>query len=434
MLLDDPDAEAGERLSNAYEKVRRAWESTPPIRELSSSHAVSNIWPALTLSYSGIEQALKFLLARDRGISVRQLIDLPATASRAPQRRFNNHDLSWLFRQLEDGVRDAVDAEFRTFLSLYSFIPHESLSDFLADISGDNGDGYARWRYVLVELDSGPPRNSPDAMLAAWRCLLLELSRQSEWKADFGPLHQEIDDELLRFLDEAGSEAGGGVHPDIASEVCEWFASCPNRLSGFASVLDHCRNEGRVGIASASEPFLALLTRWYRAVVARTENDNTATSMFARRAWGDLASAGGGPSVRWDDEERLFRPTLWTLEVRSSRAAPEGAVIVADVHHTGGRLVFLRRLAADCGYRFLENRSFPVAVPNTHWCRIYEVHGPEPSGTPVVTFWQRRWDADFFYAYKDAAWAVAPAPFRRWFDQAERAGARRFAEPPRAIE
>lgn len=224
MLLDDPDAEAGERLSNAYEKVRRARESTPPIRELSTSHAVSNIWPALTLAYSGIEQALKFLLARDRGISVRQLVDLPANASRAPQRKFKNHDLSWLFGQLEDGVRDAVDAEFRTFLSLYSFIPHESLSDFLADISGDNGDGFARWRYVLVELDSGLPRNSPDAMLAAWRCLLLELSRQSEWDADFGPLYQEIDDEILRFLDEAGSQAGDEVHPDIASEICEWFA------------------------------------------------------------------------------------------------------------------------------------------------------------------------------------------------------------------
>lgn len=198
-------------------------------------------------------------------------------------------------------------------------------------------------------------------------------------------------------------------------------------------MLDHCRNEGRAGIASASEPFSALLTHWYRAVEARTENDNTATSMFARRAWGDLAAAGGGPSVRWDDDEHLFRSTPWTLEVRSSRAAPEDAVIVADVHRTG-RLVFLRRLAADCGYRFLENRSFPAAVPNTHWCRVYEVHGPESSDTPVVAFWQRRGDADFFYACKGAAWAAAPAPFRRWLDRAERVGARRFTGPPRAID
>ena len=144
MLFNDADVEAGERLSNAYEKVRAAWESTPPIHELSPSHAVSNIWPALTLSYSAIEQALKVLLARGRGISVPELIALPAAASHPPRRRFNSHDLSWLLGQLgqqDRAVRDAVDADFRTFLSLYSLIPHGSLADFLADVSGDDGDG-----------------------------------------------------------------------------------------------------------------------------------------------------------------------------------------------------------------------------------------------------------------------------------------------------
>ena len=265
-------------------------------------------------------------------------------------------------------MRDAVDAEFDTFLSLSSFIPHGSLGEFLADVSGHNGNGYARWRYVLVEYESGPPRNSPDAMLAAWRCLLLELSRQSEWNADVGPLHEEIEAELLRFLDEAGAETGHGSHPDIASEVQGWFRSGPNRLSAFALVLDRYRNYGRHGITSASAPFSALLTHWYRGVVARTENDNTETSMFARHAWGDLASAGTGPSIVWNDEERLIRPTPWTLEFRSSSAAPEDGVVVAHVQRFSGRLVVLRRLTADCSYRFLKNRSFPATVPNTHWC------------------------------------------------------------------
>ena len=94
MLLTDPDAEADERLSNACARVRRTWESTPAFQEMMPSHAVSNIWPAVTLSYSGVEQALRQLLALGRGLSVTQLIALPATASRPPHRRFNSHDLS----------------------------------------------------------------------------------------------------------------------------------------------------------------------------------------------------------------------------------------------------------------------------------------------------------------------------------------------------
>lgn len=437
MLFNDADVEAGERLSNAYEKVRAAWESTPPIHELSPSHAVSNIWPALTLSYSAIEQALKVLLARGRGISVPELIALPAAASHPPRRRFNSHDLSWLLGQLgqqDRAVRDAVDADFRTFLSLYSLIPHGSLAAFLADVSGDDGDGYARWRYVLVEFDRPPPRNSPDAMLAAWRCLLLELSRQSEWNARLRALHQEVDDELMRLLAEAGSETGYGSDPDIAREVREWFDSCPNRLSGFASVLHECHNCGSPGIASASESFATLLTHWYRWLAARTASDNTATSMFARRAWGDLGSSGGGPSVVWDEEERVFRPTPWTLEFRSASNPPENAIVVADFQIFSGRLVSLRRLAADHGYRFLENRSFPAAIANSRWCRVYELREPECTDRSLVTFWQRRADEDFFYACEGGALADAPAPFRLWLNQAARIGARRFAEPPLALD
>ena len=133
----DADAEAGDRLSNAYDKVRAAWESAPPIREYSPSHAISNIWPALVLAYSGIEQSLKFLLARARDLSVSELIKLPAHESAdPPERTFRSHDLSWLFDQLNSDVRSGVEGDFRTFLSLYSYIPFGTLAEFLSEISG----------------------------------------------------------------------------------------------------------------------------------------------------------------------------------------------------------------------------------------------------------------------------------------------------------
>ena len=446
MLRADPDGEAGDRLSNAYDKVRAAWESTPPVRELSPSYALSNIWPALTMSYSGIEQILKYLLARARGLSVAELVALPRDASREPHGSFKSHDLSWLFGQLEPPVRTAIDADFRTFLTLYSYIPYDGLDDFLLDISGQRGDGYQRWRYILVEFDASPPRNSPDAMLAIWRCLLLELARQSEWTALFAPLPQHVEDDLLHRLREVESRAIDAAHSGrgpfsgsddvlaIDTELDAWFASSTNRLTAFASVLHHCHNRGTPGIDSASGFFSAVLMGWYREVAEACGAENSATTMFARRAWGDDVSYGAGPSVVWDEQARLFRPTPWTLELLTSGAPPQDGVIVADLHRFSPHFPRLRRLAADCGYRFLENRSFPPDVPDTRWCRVHEFREPGPSGEVLLTFWQRRGDEDFFYACEGPALPRAHVLFSHAFHQAARLGAKRFRGPPMALD
>ena len=278
MLRIDPDAEAGDRLSNAYDKVRSAWESTPPVHELSPSYALSNIWPALTMSYSGIEQTRKFLLARARGLSVAELIALPRSASREPHGSFRSHDLSWLFGQLDPPVRAALEADFRTFLSLYSFIPHDGLDDFLLDISGHRGDGYQRWRYILVEFDASPPRNSPDAMLANWRCLLLELSRQSEWSAPSLPFPHHVEQDLLHLLRDVESSEFDAAHSGrgpfsgsdsvlaIDPELDACLASFPNGLTAFSSILHHRHNRGDSGIDSASEFLSTVVMGWYREV------------------------------------------------------------------------------------------------------------------------------------------------------------------------
>ena len=433
-------------IRNAYDKARAAWESTPPVHELSPSYALSNIWPALTLSYSGIEQTLKFLLARARGLSVAELVALPRNASHEPHRSFRSHDLSWLFGQLAPAVRDALEADFRTFLSLYSFIPYDGLDDFLLDISGHRGDGYQRWRYILVEFDASPPRNSPDAMLAIWRCLLLELSRQSEWTALFSPLPQHVEDDLLHLLRDVESREFNAVHSGtgplsgsdsvlaIDPELDAWFASSPNRLAAFASVLDYCHNRGDPGIDSASQFFSTVLIGWYREVAHACANGNSATTMFARRAWGDEASSGGGPSVVWDEEARLFRPTPWTLALLTSGDPPQGGVIVADLQRFSPRFRLVRRVAADCGYRFLENRSFPLEVPDTRWCRVYEVRESDSSGEVLLTFWQRRGDEDFFYACEGPALARAHFRFSHSFHQAARVGAKRYRRPPIVLD
>ena len=448
------DAEAGDRLSNAYDKVRAAWESAPPIHEYSPSHAISNIWPALVLSYSGIEQSLKFLLARARDLSVSELIKLPAHESADPPKRtFKSHDLSWLFDQLHTDVRSAVEGDFRTFLSLYSYIPFGTLAEFLSEISGKGGEGYMRWRYTLVEFESKPPRNAPAAMLGAWRCLLLELKRQSEWKGSSSPgsdasmpLDEQLDAEFTHLLHEAESNelsawtlhydpnTGRASYPVIDAELGDWCAGFPNRLCAFASVLDRGRNHGDPGLTSGSEYFSTILKRWYGKVVTRAESDNTPVSMFARRAWGDEATSGGGPSVIWDEEQRLFRPTPWTLEFQTSTAAPQEGVVVADAQRYGGRLVALRRLARQHGYGFLENRSFPPAVPNSTWCRVYKVHEPDFIGGAVLALWQRRNDEDFFYACKSREFANAPVGFHWWYEQAVRLGAVRFKKPPITLD
>ena len=109
-------------------------------------------------------------------------------------------------------------------------------------------------------------------------------------------------------------------------------------------------------------------------------------------------------------------------------------MIVADGQRYGRRLVALRRVTRQHGYEFLKNRSFPEAVPNSTWCRVYEVHEPDFIGGALLTLWQRRNDDDFFYVCKGRRFANAPAGFHRWCDQAACLGAVRFKRPPRALD
>ena len=410
---------------------------------------------ALVLAYSGIEQSLKFLLARTRDLSVSELIKLPAHDSAdPPERTFRSHDLSWLFDQLNSDVRSAVEGDFRTFLSLYSYIPFGTLAAFLSEISGKGGEGYMRWRYTLVEFEPKPPRNAPAAMLGAWRCLLLELKRQSEWKGSFSPgsdasmpLDEQLDAEFTHLLHEAESNelsartlhydpnTGRASYPVIDAELGDWCAGVPEpplrvRIRpGSRSKPRGPRSHVRLGIL-LDDPETVVRQGGYSGGERQHAGEHVRSTGVGRRSHvrrGDQASYGmrsnacSGPPLGLS----TFRPQL--PRHRRVRSLP-------TLSGTGGRLVALRRLARQHGYGFLENRSFPPAVPNSTWCRVYEVHEPAFIGGAVLALWQRRNDEDFFYACKTRDFANAPAGFHRWCDQAVRLGAVRFKKPPRPLD
>ena len=86
-----------------------------------------------------------------------------------------------MFCHLEESTKDVVRDYYYQFQSLHSYIGIENLDDFLKKVSGNDGKGYERWRYSLIEVERELPRNSTEALITIWGiCVEITRSRIHE--------------------------------------------------------------------------------------------------------------------------------------------------------------------------------------------------------------------------------------------------------------
>ena len=135
-------------LTVARAQTHRFWHENPFHRDLFPEHEAAAVWGTVTLSYSGMEQAMKCLLRmRSRPVE-------------------KTHAVGELFRDLAPAEQEALRISFKEYRLLHDYIPMKTVDCFLGSIDR----GYRQWRYILTEKKSAPPTH-PGAMLEIWSAL-----------------------------------------------------------------------------------------------------------------------------------------------------------------------------------------------------------------------------------------------------------------------
>ena len=159
--------ETAARLRAAARWSQQTLSVVPPQADLHEGTSLANAWAIITVSYSGIEQSMKFLISQQNHSTVRDW-----RSSEEGKELGRSHGLRRIFDALDTEAKLAISEYYERFQSLHSYVSKRTVPTFLDEVSrGENG--YGLWRYVLVEDDpGGPPLNSPDAMMAIWRGLV----------------------------------------------------------------------------------------------------------------------------------------------------------------------------------------------------------------------------------------------------------------------
>ena len=143
------------RLSAAHQMVNRSWQDAPDIqRDYFPEYEAVQAWAWISSAYQLLEQALKMLIAVNRGVPTSDLRhELGLEGGEA-------HHLDRLFRELGSGDRRVILDAYGAYSALYG-LPISNAIDFLALI----GPGYTKWRYLLMEGGAGVPANHMGASL-----------------------------------------------------------------------------------------------------------------------------------------------------------------------------------------------------------------------------------------------------------------------------
>ena len=144
------------RLISAQDELHRFYHGHPVYPDMFAETEAVAAWKIVTLSYSGIEQAMKCLLKMQDTFLDR--------SHRSGGDR--HHDIGELFRKLTSDEKRILRVYYTTYRSLHDYIPLQTVDCFLEAID----DGYQQWRYFLLDGDR-PPMTHCGAMLEVWSAL-----------------------------------------------------------------------------------------------------------------------------------------------------------------------------------------------------------------------------------------------------------------------
>ncbi len=407
-----------QRLMAAYKKTKETFENEPAVHELHPGTAIANIWPAITVSYSGLEQTLKFLIATREQITIEQLLKC---------QRFHTHNLRSLFSNLSSGMQDTMQDFYRRFQSLHSYLPIPTVDEFLDIVSGSKGKGYQQWRYTLIE-DSELPRNSPETMLAIWG-VCVQIAEGLVWNHEHVRMPEvELTQTLCHLLNmhirnvSGDRQNAGEAFQDISQEIRDWLWRPGHPLNAFAEILWHQDRYGTHGVEGGSDWFSEVLSRLPESILAESDvKARTSMRVYVARAQGRTRDGSG---IRWDKEEGRFEAVPWTLETCFREEPPPGATKL----HVQGRQWWLSRLWAigrEDGFRILENRSFEKPAGGIGWtCTLRVETEGSGNGKPLLSLWEkgdRIWHEDF-YLTQEVSENEMSTLLRDWINLIKRCG------------
>ena len=266
------------RLIKARHQVSRAYHEHPLSRDVFPEEDAVVVWSTVTLSYSGIEQAIKCLLQmRDKYID-------------EPRRKDGDkhHFIGRLFQRLAEEEKHVLHFSFSIYRSLHDYIPVDTADAFLEAID----EGYEAWRYFLLEGDMKRPlKTHPGAMIEVWSALTdIIWARQftnhglNTVKDRIGERIREINREVFRRVHE-GNLA-------VVNEVHAWERSDPELdINAYADLL-HCHGRGETrpfDARMASLPSALITASALNTFVELAEQDVTDHDFvhFVRRAKSD---------------------------------------------------------------------------------------------------------------------------------------------------
>ena len=153
-------------LAGPLQEIKKQWADYDKGIDAVKRCNYANLWPIVTLLYSGLEQSLKAVVLAEKHPE-----GLRGDKRRKTLRDYG-HDLKDVWtRGLSAEARGIIEDHWQEFRALYRFgeiQETETVETFLEGIGGQHG--YMRWRYSLIEdVDAGePPRISVQGMMELW--------------------------------------------------------------------------------------------------------------------------------------------------------------------------------------------------------------------------------------------------------------------------
>ena len=268
MLAESQRTEKIQRLKTAQKRTAESHEilCNRIGLELHPGTHMANHWGTITLSYSGLEQTLKYLLAVEGNKSIKGVREILG--------QDGGHNLYKPFSLLQAETQEIMKEHYERWQSLHSYIAISELDGFLRNISEALGDensrakGYERWRYLLIE-DTDIPKNSAAAMLSIWR-VAVQIAEHKEWPNQ-KPVTPEanICQTLIRRLEDIRLDVcvrrqnrPNGKFYNDTNDRNAWFRHYGGPLNAFAQLIWNHERRHPEAYSAASDEFAEVLQRW----------------------------------------------------------------------------------------------------------------------------------------------------------------------------
>ena len=229
------------KLYEACKLTRRLYVDNQPKPDLAADYEAVQAWLFAPTIYSGIEQALKQIILLKASRDGDDSFDREACLSDLRSRKYG-HNIGNLFNRLkwwangchsENGCQSTVECQSQsTFLNAREHIEHHyrehaslwnnclvkplhnTAEEFIQHIS-DGGDGYMKWRYLLIEPER-VPMLSQWTMLEIWHGACCHIMTHMEGMMGGPNSCCSLSSRLNWFFDD--------LWPIVGSEGHEWAA------------------------------------------------------------------------------------------------------------------------------------------------------------------------------------------------------------------